>query len=238
MLLDRRSSEVAVIVTFVNPHACYLAQKHPDYVALLAAHDIVACDGIGMVKAARACGCKDLHRESFDFTSLAGPVMEAAVENGLSVGLVGGKPGVSQQAARVLTEQYPNLNIIACYSGYAEEPVEARQFFINNQVDLVVCGMGVPLQEAFLVRLAEEGWAGTGFTCGGFFDQIITGESYYPDWVDRLNIRFLYRLLKEPKRLWRRYLVEYRVFLARYAKLQWSRLTSVLRSGGTPDKDT
>lgn len=236
-LLFSKPADAGLIVTFVNPHACYLSRKHPDYLDLLAAHDVVACDGIGMVKAARASGCTDLQRESFDFTSLAGSVMEAAVEIGLSIGLVGGKPGVTEQVARILKERYPGLNIAACFSGYGQDPAEARQFFIRNEVDLVVCGMGAPRQEGCLVSLVDEGWVGTGFTCGGFFDQIITGKSYYPDWVDRFNIRFLYRLFKEPKRLWRRYLVEYRVFMGRYGKLQWSRLMSLLKNGSAPGKD-
>ena len=46
--------------------------------------------------------------------------------------------------------------------------------------------------------------------------------------------RFLYRLFREPRRLWRRYLVEYRVFLGRYAQLQWRRLITALRGGGKP----
>ncbi len=225
-----------LLITFVNPVACALSLEHPDYVGTLAELDIIACDGIGMVKAAHASGLKKVRRESFDFTSLAGEVFSAAVLNGHSISLVGGKPGVSEQAARMLREKYRGLQITACYSGYGQDPDDATEFISGNPPDLVICGMGAPLQEEFLLRLVATGWRGIGFTCGGFLDQVSAGTTYYPVWIDRLNLRFLYRLFKEPRRLWRRYLVDYQVFLKRYSELQWSRLKAKLGFGKAVDK--
>jgi N-acetylglucosaminyldiphosphoundecaprenol N-acetyl-beta-D-mannosaminyltransferase len=75
-----------------------------------------------------------------------------------------------------------------------------------------------------------------GFTCGGFLDQIIKYKGAYPEWIDHYNLRFLYRLIKEPKRLWRRYLIEYQVFLYRYWCLRWNLLKSKLSSNRSWDK--
>ena len=83
--------------------------------------------------------------------------------------------------------------------------------------------MGAPRQEQFLINLKNAGWTGIGFTCGGFFDQIVDRVDYYPGWVDKMNLRFLYRLLKEPRRLWRRYLIDYQVFMKRFLKEYFSR---------------
>ena len=124
--------------------------------------------------------------------------------------------------------KYPGLNVTACYSGYGQDPDEARQLFVANQVELVICGMGAPLQEQFLDRLVKDGWQGVGFTCGGFLDQTINWKGSYPEWVDRHDLRFLYRLVKEPRRLWRRYLIEYQVFLYRFARLKWQLFKSKL----------
>lgn len=60
--------------------------------------------------------------------------------------------------------------------------------------------------------MKAQGWRGWGFTCGGFLDQLGSGLYYYPQWVDQMNLRFAYRLLKEPRRLWRRYFFEYSRF--------------------------
>jgi len=220
-LLSGKPEDKSLLVSFVNPQACALARQHDDYVHLLNTFDIVTCDGIGMVKAARISGLRDIKRESFDFTSLAGRVFQLAVHNQQRIGLVGGKPGVTIDAADVLRRIYPDIQVHACYSGYGQDPAEAQKFFTENQTDIVICGMGAPLQERFLVQLTRNGWHGIGFTCGGFLDQINAGESYYPRWIDRFNLRFLYRLGKEPRRLWRRYLIDYQVFIRRYCYLQW-----------------
>jgi exopolysaccharide biosynthesis WecB/TagA/CpsF family protein len=73
--------------------------------------------------------------------------------------------------------------------------------------------MGTGKQELFLQGLANRGWHGIGITCGGYLDQLSGGFNYYPAVVDRLNLRFAYRLIKEPRRLWRRYLLDYPRFV-------------------------
>lgn len=234
-LMSAKSPQTAMLVTFVNPLACKLAKLHSDYTDLLAAFDRVACDGIGMIKAAHASGLDGLKREAFDFTSKADEVFRWALANGASIGLVGGKPGVALEAGRLLREKYPGLAIDGCYSGYGQDPEDALVAFTSVGTDVVICGMGAPLQERFLVRLTARNWHGAGFTCGGFFDQLRDKEDYYPAWVDRRNLRFLYRLAKEPRRLWRRYLVEYLVFLRAYAKLRWSMVKARLH--GKPPGD-
>jgi exopolysaccharide biosynthesis WecB/TagA/CpsF family protein len=230
-LFTRKEPGKHLIVTFVNPLACALTQTNADYVDLLNNFDIVACDGIGMVHAARASGIRNSKRESFDFTSLADPVFRSTVNNRWQLGIVGGEPGVAEKSSKVLRQKYPGLQVAACYSGFGREPADAHNYFIQNQVDLVICAMGAPLQEKFFIQLVAGGWHGIGFTCGGFLDQVVVGEAYYPEWVDRLNIRFLYRLVKEPRRLWRRYLVDYQVFLRCFSQLQWKRVKAKMWIG-------
>ena len=236
-LLSGKPPKTSLMVTFVNPWALAQVVKHPDYLTLLEAFDVVACDGIGMVRAAHTCGLKQLVRESFDFTSKADSVFCWAAANAITVGLVGGKPGVAERAGVMLRKKYPDLKVTGCYSGYETGPEDARETFRMQQTNLVICGMGTPLQERFLVELSTAGWHGAGFTCGGFFDQLNRGENYYPAWADHLNVRFLYRLAREPGRLWRRYLVDYQVFLRAYGKLRWNRIKSGLSirpPGGHP----
>lgn len=225
-----------LILTFVNPLACDLANKHADYTNLLEQFDFVGCDGIGMAKAAQACGSTAIKRESPDFSSLMGPVFKWALENNRSVGFIGGKPGVAEQATSIIQQKFSDLHIVACFSGYEQDPDKALRYFTDNRTELVICGMGAPLQERFLIRLVANGWQGIGMTCGGFLDQTTLSVTYYPAWIDRLNLRFLYRLIKEPRRLWRRYLVDYRIFLWRFCKLNFKNFKSRLGMGRLPGK--
>jgi UDP-N-acetyl-D-mannosaminuronic acid transferase (WecB/TagA/CpsF family) len=68
--------------------------------------------------------------------------------------------------------------------------------------------MGAPRQEAFLVALADSGWKGVGFTCGGYFDHLGEGFHYYPRLIDKFNLRWFYRIAREPRRLGYRNLIE------------------------------
>lgn len=232
---DQKIAGKKLILTFVNPLACMLDKQHADYTGLLEEFDIVGCDGIGMVKAAKASGLLNIKRESADFSSLMAPVFNWASENKQSVGFVGGEAGVAEKSASIIIEKFPDLRIVACFTGYEQDPDDARKFFTDNQTELVICGMGAPLQERFLTQLVSAGWHGIGMTCGGFLDQTTRSAAYYPDWVDRFDVRFLYRLIKEPRRLWHRYLVDYQVFLRRYGRLKWSIFKSRLGIGKTPD---
>lgn len=204
------------LVSFVNPYACAVDRDDPSYTGLLGGCDWVLCDGIGMVRAARRFANLPVDRQSFDMTSLAPVVFDWAVRDGVPVALVGGRPGVAEAAAATLSQHWPALRVSGTWPGFDHGPGDATRYALANPGGLVVCGMGVVRQERFLLELRRQGWRGTGFTCGGFLDQLGQGLRYYPGWVDRMNLRFAWRLAREPGRLWRRYLVDYREFLRRY----------------------
>jgi len=213
----------ATLVTFVNPHACWLAEHVSDYLDCLRQFDRVLCDGIGMSCAARRFAGLDIGRSSFDLTSLAGPVFNWLRAAHVPAVLVGGEAGVAEEAGNRLGALFPGLVIGASFTGFPPGPEEATAYLLANPGTAVICGMGAPHQERFLLDLKSRGWTGMGFTCGGFFDQLIRRVDYYPRWVDRLNLRFAWRLFKEPRRLGRRYLIEYQVFLKRFLAAYFSR---------------
>lgn len=200
-----------LLVTFVNPGSYAASRRMASFKAHLQAFDRVLPDGVGLSAiAARRLG-SPVTRISFDSTSLALPVFQIALEKGLRVALVGGAEGVAQRAAMLLQERYAKLDIVLAMSGH-----QPKREMLNRTLmidpDIVVCGMGGGVQEAFLLALRSEGWMGAGFTCGGYLDQLGEGVQYYPEWVDRLELRWLYRLCREPRRLWRRYIIDYGAF--------------------------
>lgn len=95
---------------------------------------------------------------------------------------------------------------------------EKVERILELRPEIVICGMGGVAQEKFMLSLADAGWRGCGFTCGGYLDQLGAGLRYYPGWVDRTNLRWAYRLAREPRRLWRRYLVDYQSFVLLFAR--------------------
>jgi len=205
------------LTTFVNPGSIKLARYNPAFVEALNRFDAVLPDGVGVARAIEKLRKREACRISFDSTSAALPVFGLASELDLGVALVGGGEGVAARAASRLQHRFPKLRIVTAMSGFGDLE-EKRELLSRINPAIVVCGMGGIAQENFLMSLADRGWRGCGFTCGGYLDQLDGGLQYYPEWVDRLNIRFAYRLFREPQRLWRRYLIDYREFCLLYLK--------------------
>jgi N-acetylglucosaminyldiphosphoundecaprenol N-acetyl-beta-D-mannosaminyltransferase len=117
------------------------------------------------------------------------------------------------EAVGILEKRY-GFKVSYSRNGFFESDEQRREVIRHirqQEYDVVVCGMGTPLQEKFLVELKEAGWNGYGYTCGGYLHQLATKEKYYPKFFDKLNIRWIYRIYDEPK-LYHRYFVLYPVF--------------------------
>ena len=148
------------------------------------------------------CG-KKVPRYSFDMTSMAKSFFKFASENHKSVYLIGSEQQDIEVASKTLSQKYVSLNIVESRNGFFatdEEREAAIQRIVDLQPDYVIVGMGAIVQDLFLMDLKKAGFKGIGFSCGGFFSQIAKNENvdFYPAWIDRLNLRSLYRMYKEP----------------------------------------
>lgn len=204
-------------ISFVNPSAWALARANVAYRGFLEKMDLVLPDGQGVVLACRLLTEKESTRISFDMSSLAGPFFSTLQESGGSLMVVGGQPGVDESVMDKIGIKYPGLVLKGSAHGYGDMGPKVALVMEKNP-DAVVVGMGAVRQEEFLLHLKEAGYKGMALTCGGFLDQYLLADDYYPDWIDRYNLRFAYRLYKEPQRLWQRYLLDYPYFIGRTAE--------------------
>lgn len=213
-LVDRAfASGTGLLATFVNPYAWRLARARPDYAASLAGFDLVLPDGIGVVKALAWVRGIAAARLSFDASSLYLPVFDRLDRDRRRLFVIGAAPGVVDRAVARMRIEFPNITITGSLDGF--RPLdEAVTAILAASPDLVLCGMGAPHQERLLLELRRRGFYGIGFTCGGFLDQLAEKQRYYPAWVDRADLRWLYRLYREPRRLLRRYTLDYAPFVA------------------------
>lgn len=200
-----------VLVTFVNPGAVPLARRSATYRQSLHAFDYILPDGFGMCMAIQWLHGIAAERVSFDTTSLAPAIFDWACSRGLRIALVGGAPGVADAARARIGEHFPAIQVAGSFDGFGGLEIKARAVR-QLEPDIVICGMGSGRQESFLLELKSQGWRGWGFTCGGYLDQLSQGMVYYPAWVNASNLRWAYRLVREPGRLWRRYLIDYTRF--------------------------
>ena len=209
---DALSKRKQCIVSFINPYAFHLRFVDQAYFNALWHFDLILPDGIGVVKALRWINGVDVERQSFDATSLFHPIMEQLNLKDKSLCIVGGRPGIALEAQKKMHELYPNVRYLGTLDGFRSFD-EIVAWVLKHDPDVVLIGMGSPAQESILLRLKIEGFSGVGFTCGGFLDQLVSGFQYYPNVIDRFDLRWFYRLISEPRRLGRRYLVHYQTFI-------------------------
>jgi exopolysaccharide biosynthesis WecB/TagA/CpsF family protein len=124
----------------------------------------------------------------------------------LRIALVGSTPDVLAAVTAKVEGEYGHRVVLA-RDGYAglPEPAVLRRDLQQAGAELVVVGLGAPAQDLYALELRTPGMLV--LTCGGWLDQFCA-VSYYPSWAYPLRLNWLVRLVREPRRLWRRYSVE------------------------------
>ena len=193
------------ITTFLNPFSYLVVRKHDISLEFFN----IEIDGglLSLIFNLFGISCT---RRSFDMTSLAPKVFQEAIKNNKSVYFIGTKPTIIDLSIKNIKTEFPNLNISGYHHGYIHKKDQSVIFDSIKylQSDYVICGMGTPMQANFLLDLQKNGWDGIGYTCGGFLHQTANDINYYPNWINKLSLRFLYRMYDEPK-LIKRYFIDY-----------------------------
>lgn len=192
-------------VAHTNAHTVNLASDDPEFLGVLRRADLVLNDGKGVMVAARILGKrfpKDMNGNFF--TPL---FLERCAKRGWPVFFLGAGPGVADRAARMLEARFPGLKIAGTQDGYFETDEDAIAAIRDSGAEVVLVGMGNPLQERWIDRCLDRTGARIGVGVGAFFD-FITGEvPRAPAWMNRFGLEWVHRLAKEPKRMWRRYIL-------------------------------
>lgn len=198
-MLDTLFEKQGTIYTFLNPVSYLDAQKNVD---LFESFDGVFSDGVLLANTIKGLYGIDVSRNSFDMTSIAPRLFEYAITNEKSIYIVASRESEVKRAISILYDNYPGLKIIGYRNGYFKDDDDidsAISKIINLSPDYLIVGMGIVKQEQFLLRAKNSGFKGIGFSCGGFIHQTSKNLiNYYPNWVDKHDFRFLYRMLKEP----------------------------------------
>ena len=210
------------IYTFLNPVSYLDALKHKE---LFTSFDGIFADGGLLAKAIKMTYGASVKRRSFDMTSLASIVFSYAAKTGKSVAIVATKQEMVEKAVTNLEKSFQGLNICYYRNGYFKsehEMDEEAKKIVTQHPDFLIVGMGIIKQEQFLLKVRNAGYQGRGFTCGGFIHQTAQDKAeYYPDWVDKHGLRFVYRMYKEPHTR-KRYVKAAFVFPIRF---MWEKLT-------------
>lgn len=202
------------LYSFVNPYSYYLihGSEYENSFTYFA-------DGILLVALNNLTSKNKIKRYSFDFTSLANPIFKLAEEKSLRVSLIGGTKEEVESAKVVITKKFPEINIVFAHHGYIKDSVSNVIGSLSMmKPEIIICGMGTPLQEEFLLHCKKRiPSLKLGFTCGGFLSQIASDENYFHPFFDRFHLRWLQRFVRHGY-VRKRVLIDYPTFIFRFLK--------------------
>lgn len=201
------------IIANHNLHSVYLWYRNLRIREFYALADYTHIDGMPLVLVARLLGLplKSQHRNQyFDLLPM---LFNEATRCQWRIFYLGSRPGVAEKGFSILRTQYPGLQV-ATHHGHFDTNrsgkdnlnvlAEIREF----APDILMVGMGMPRQEIWVLENRQDIAAHAIFCCGGLMDLVAGEIPTAPRWLGPLCLEWLYRLLSEPTRLWRRYLLE------------------------------
>ena len=124
-------------------------------------------------------------------------------ELGSRLFLLGSKPGIAEQAAEKMLQKHPKLCICGTHDGYFQDENEVIDCINNAAADVVYVCLGAPKQELFMYRNREKLNVRLMVGLGGTLDSIAGTVKRAPKWMIKLQLEWLYRLIKEPRRIGR-----------------------------------
>jgi N-acetylglucosaminyldiphosphoundecaprenol N-acetyl-beta-D-mannosaminyltransferase len=205
-----------------NIYSYNLAYEKPWLRAFFNQADIVRLDGAGVRLGARLLGYATPPRMTW--ADFGWDLAELAAREGLTLFLLGSKPGIAEKAAAKFKERYPNVAIVGTHHGYFDKTLDSAenqgvlQIIADAKPDILIVGFGMPLQERWLSETRDLLAATVVLTGGAVFDYI-SGELHRgPQWMTDHGLEWLARLLIEPRRLWKRYIIGNPLFLWRVLK--------------------
>ncbi|MBR5260828.1 MAG: WecB/TagA/CpsF family glycosyltransferase [Oscillospiraceae bacterium] len=197
LMLERNG---AYVVT-PNPEIVMICREDEEAAKAVNEAGLVIADGIGVIYGAKILGTPLKARiPGIDFTSA---LFEKMAANGRSVYLFGSRPSVAEKAAENLKEKYPGLVVCGTHDGFFTDDANIVKNINEAAPDLLLVCLGAPKQEKWMLSRSGIVNAGLMIGAGGSLDVFAGVVERAPEKWQKLGLEWLYRLLKEPKRIGR-----------------------------------
>lgn len=208
----------------VTPNVDHLIKLQKDRVfqSIYQGASLAVPDGVPLLWAARILGTP--LKERVNGTDLFVKLCEVAALKGYSIYLLGGDTGVAERASKLLQEKYSGLKVAGYYCpefGFDSDLTECQriqQKIAASQADMLFVGLGAPKQERWIAKFGAGCKVGVAIGIGVSFSFIAGDIKRAPIWMQKRGLEWLWRLLAEPRRLSKRYLVDDMPFLWLVAK--------------------
>lgn len=195
-----QGDKAAICVT-PNAEIAYEAMHDKEFCRMLNSADLVLPDGAGVVLGAKLL--KTPLKEKVAGIDFAAGMLPVLAQTGTPLFLLGSKPGVAQQAAEKMKEKAPGLRICGTADGYFQDEAAVVRKINQSGAGAVFVCLGSPKQEKFMFAHQEQLQVRLMVGLGGSLDSFAGTVKRAPRWMIRLQLEWLYRLIKEPWRFGR-----------------------------------
>lgn len=225
-----KKSEKKLFIVTPNPEIVVYARKHPSFQAIINNADLALCDGIGLFLASKILG-KPLS-ERIPGVDFMKKLCEKSVENGFTIGFLGGRAGVAERASKRLQALYPGLHVV--FTGeewpgnYLRGGRQNRQSIKNTtrlifknrlsddihpdfkdrsgpDIDILFVAYGFPKQEEWIAKHLAYIPVRVAMGVGGAFDYLSGDVARAPFFLRSVGLEWFFRLIRQPWR-WKRQL--------------------------------
>ena len=192
-----RGDKAAYVVT-PNAEIAYEALHDVQLREMLNGADLMLPDGAGVVLASKLL--RTPVKQKVAGVDFAAGLLGILERNGQSLYLLGGKTGIGELAAQKMLEAHPQLRIAGSADGYFQDEAPVIAKINASGADALFVCLGAPKQERFMVQHQQELHVHLMAGLGGSLDAFAGTVQRAPAWMIRLNLEWLYRLIREPKR--------------------------------------
>ncbi len=200
---DLKTKQKRFIIT-VNPETLMQSEKDPELKSILNNKKLsYVPDSIAIIKAAQKN--KITLKERIPGIEIADFLLKEANNNKYSMYLFGAKEEVLIKLVTKIKNEYPNINILGYTNGYTKDKTKVMAKILNLEPDITLVALGIPLQEKLIASIFPKAKKGIYIGVGGSFDVLSGTKKRAPKIMQKLNLEWLYRLIKEPNRLKRFY---------------------------------
>lgn len=214
-LIERTKQHIPTLVTYINAHCVNVAFRDSEYRKILEEADAVYADGQSIVQSSKLLGNPLPERISAGDFFLE--FCERCAKEKLKMFLLGSEKKVAETIGEKLKNKVPGLEIAGTYYGFFT-PAEEQELIsrINSSsADILLVGMGVPRQEKWVYKNREQLRVPVVWCVGALFEYYAGVRARAPRWMRLCGLEWMFRLILEPRRLWRRYLIGNPEFIIR-----------------------
>ncbi len=204
---------------FVNADCLNKVWKDSEYKQILNKTDFIFGDGSGVRLASKILDNEII--DNINGTDMLPLLCRQCENSGHSIFLLGAKPGVAEKVKQNLEEKFPDLKIAGFQHGYFDldkENEEVISKINNSKADILLVAFGAPDQEKWIHSNFKKLKPNVSIGVGGLLDFFSGNMPRAPKWMRSFGIEWIYRLLQEPGRMWKRYILGNPLFIYRVYK--------------------